>query len=218
MSFLSAQVLRSASEKVGTSSAPAAKLSVTVPGTAPAWRFSPRRCAAGARGQFGRHRGNRLAVDRERQRQAADHAIGIAVDVQRADVASKSDRGALARRGQHRAVLILHFAEHDLAVARTQRESAQIIPVEAAQAAAEVPSPNGTVDCSIEVGNTMSRPTTLAPPSMIAPSTRAISGVQVTLGLPSKGGVRNVSSSSATTTAGEAAGAYRWPKDASAAG
>jgi hypothetical protein len=38
---------------------------------------------------------------------------------------------------------------------------------------------------------------------MIALSTRPISGVQVTVGLPSNGGVLNVSSSIATTTAGE---------------
>ena len=49
----------------------------------------------------------------------------------------------------------------------------------------------------------MSKPTTLAPPSMIALNTRPISGVQVTLGLPSNGGVLKVSSSIATTTAGE---------------
>ncbi len=53
----------------------------------------------------------------------------------------------------------------------------------------------------------MSKPTTLAPPSMIAVITRPISPVQVTLGLPSKGAVRKVSSSSATTTAGEEEGA-----------
>ena len=52
----------------------------------------------------------------------------------------------------------------------------------------------------------MSKPTTLAPPSMIAVSTWPISRVQVTLGVPSNGGVRKVSSSIATTTAGDAAG------------
>ena len=55
----------------------------------------------------------------------------------------------------------------------------------------------------------MSKPTTLAPPSMIAVRTWPISRVQVTLGVPSNGGVRKVSSSSATTTAGEAAGCVR---------
>ena len=58
----------------------------------------------------------------------------------------------------------------------------------------------------------MSKPTTLAPPSIIAPSTRPISGVQVTLGLPAKGGVLKVSSSSATTTAGDDSGECRSPK------
>ncbi len=58
----------------------------------------------------------------------------------------------------------------------------------------------------------MSKPTTLAPPSMIAVSTRPISGVQVTLGLPSNGGVLKVSSSSASTTAGEDAGRCTSPK------
>ena len=55
----------------------------------------------------------------------------------------------------------------------------------------------------------MSKPTTLAPPSMIAVSTRPISGVHVLLGLPSNGGVLKVSSSIATTTAGEDAGTMR---------
>ena len=58
----------------------------------------------------------------------------------------------------------------------------------------------------------MSKPTTLAPPSMIAVSTRPISGVQVTLGLPSNGAVRKVSSSSATTTVGEDADGCASPK------
>ncbi len=57
----------------------------------------------------------------------------------------------------------------------------------------------------------MSKPTTLAPPSMIAVSTWPISRVQVTLGVPSNGGVRKVSSSSATTTAAEASGGCELP-------
>ena len=57
-----------------------------------------------------------------------------------------------------------------------------------------------------------SKPTTLAPPSMIAVNTRPISGVQVTPGLPSNGGVLKVSSSIATTTAGEDDGACTSPK------
>src|SRR6266567_4261978 len=52
----------------------------------------------------------------------------------------------------------------------------------------------------------MSNPTTLAPPSRIAVSTLPISRVQVTLGVPSNGGVLKVSSSSATTTAADGAG------------
>ena len=72
--------------------------------------------------------------------------------------------------------------------------------------------PNGTADCSIEVGKTMSKPMTLAPPSMIALSTLAISGVHVTLGLPAKGRVLKVSSSSATTTVGDDWGECRSPK------
>jgi hypothetical protein len=74
-----------------------------------------------------------------------------------------------------------------------------------------VSSPNGTADCSIEVGKTTSKPTTLAPPSISAVSTGASSRVQVTVGVPSNGGVRKVSSSNATTTAGEAAGASGLP-------
>ena len=58
----------------------------------------------------------------------------------------------------------------------------------------------------------MSKPTTLAPPSMTAVNTRPISGVQVTPGLPSNGGVRNVSSSMATTTVGEDDGLCGSPK------
>src|SRR6266853_342958 len=58
----------------------------------------------------------------------------------------------------------------------------------------------------------MSKPTTFAPPSIIAFSTRPSSGVQVTLGLPSNGGVLKVSSSSASTTAGEDAGGCTSPK------
>ena len=57
----------------------------------------------------------------------------------------------------------------------------------------------------------MSKPTTLAPPSMIAVSTSAISRVQVTVGVPSNGGVRKVSSSSATATAAEASGGCELP-------
>ncbi len=56
----------------------------------------------------------------------------------------------------------------------------------------------------------MWKPTTLAPPSMIAVSTSAISRVQVTVGVPSNGGVRKVSSSSATMTA-EASGGCELP-------
>ena len=62
----------------------------------------------------------------------------------------------------------------------------------------------------------MSKPTTLAPPSMIAVSTWPISRVQVTLGVPSNGGVRKVSSSSATTTAGEVSRRVRIAEDAPA--
>ena len=58
----------------------------------------------------------------------------------------------------------------------------------------------------------MSKATTLAPPSMIAVSTWPISRVQVTLGVLSNGGVRKVSSSRATTTAGELSGGCALPK------
>jgi hypothetical protein len=57
----------------------------------------------------------------------------------------------------------------------------------------------------------MSKPTTLAPPSMIAVSTSPISRVQVTVGVPSNGGVRKVSSSSATTTTAELSGGCELP-------
>ena len=51
---------------------------------------------------------------------------------------------------------------------------------------------------------------------MIAVSTWPISRVQVTLGVPSNGGVRKVSSSSATTTVGELRRRVRIAEDAPA--
>ena len=61
------------------------------------------------------------------------------------------------------------------------------------------------------VGITTSKPTTLAPPSSVAASTRPISPVQVSIGEPLNGAVRRLSSSIATTTAGEAAGSCLRP-------
>ena len=57
----------------------------------------------------------------------------------------------------------------------------------------------------------MSKPATLAPPSRVAASTRPISPVQVSIGEPLNGAVRRLSSSIATTTAGEAAGSCLRP-------
>ena len=57
----------------------------------------------------------------------------------------------------------------------------------------------------------MSKPATLAPPSSVAASTRPISPVQVSIGEPLNGAVRRLSSSIATTTAGEAAGSCLRP-------
>src|SRR5256886_3399836 len=74
-----------------------------------------------------------------------------------------------------------------------------------------MPSPNGISDCSIYVLITMSKPATLAPPSSVADSTRPISPVHVSIGAPSNGAVRRLSSSIATTTAGEAAGSWLRP-------
>src|SRR5882672_688855 len=74
-----------------------------------------------------------------------------------------------------------------------------------------MPSPNGISDCSIEVWITTSKPATLAPPSSVAASTRPISPVQVIIGEPLKGAARKLSSSIATTTAGEAAGSCLRP-------
>ena len=120
------------------SSAPPAKLSVIVFGTS---ARHPRSLAAAppdARARkLGRHRGHRLAIDHEAERHAPDHVVGIAVDVERADVAPEADRGALAGRGQHRMVLVLDLAEHDLAGARAERERAQIVAVEAAHPRAQ---------------------------------------------------------------------------------
>ena len=57
----------------------------------------------------------------------------------------------------------------------------------------------------------MSKPTTLAPPSTMAPSTRPISPVQVIIGEPLNGAARSLSKSIATTIAGEAAGSCLRP-------
>ena len=120
------------------SSAPPSKLSAIVFGTA---LERDRACGGAppvrARRKLRRHRRHRLAIDREGERHAADHVVGIAVHVQRADVAAVADRGALAGRGQHRMVLVLDLAEHDLAGAGAERERAQIVAVEAAHARAE---------------------------------------------------------------------------------
>ena len=72
-------------------------------------------------------------------------------------------------------------------------------------------SPKGSSDCSIDLGNTISKPTTLAPPSMTALRTRPISVVQVRVGDPWNGGVSEVSSSSAITTTGAEPGSRRAP-------
>src|SRR5262249_2616341 len=56
--------------------------------------------------------------------------------------------------------------------------------------APSVPSSNAISDCSIEVGNTISKPTTLAPPARTAVRTWPISEVQVIAGVPANGGVR----------------------------
>src|SRR5437763_6522699 len=101
-------------------------------------------------------------------------------------------------------ILMLNLAEHDLAGACAERQCQS--RSKPRSRAPSVLSRNGTADCSIEVGSTMSNPTTLAPPSMIAVNTSPSSRVQVTVGVPSNGGVRNVSSSSATTTAAESCG------------
>ena len=96
-----------------------------------------RRCTVCPRGELRRHRGDLLAIDRECERHAPDHAVGIAVDIERADVASEPDGGALAGRGQHWIILMLDLAEHDLAGARAERERTQIVAVKAAQAGAQ---------------------------------------------------------------------------------
>jgi hypothetical protein len=45
-----------------------------------------------------------LALDLEAHRHAADHPVGIGVDVERADVALKPDRGSLPGRRQQRTI------------------------------------------------------------------------------------------------------------------
>src|SRR5262245_39254457 len=77
------------------------------------------------------------ALALEAHRQAADHPVGIGMDVERADVALESDGGALPRRRQQRTILMLKIAEHDLAGAGAERQCAQVIAVEAAHACAE---------------------------------------------------------------------------------
>jgi hypothetical protein len=86
---------------------------------------------------FGRHRRHGLAVHLEAHRYAADHVVGIGVNVERADVAPEPDGGALPGRRQQRTVLMLNLAEHDLAGARAECQRAQVIAVEAAHPFAE---------------------------------------------------------------------------------
>ena len=90
-----------------------------------------------ARGKLRCHRGDRLAIDREYERDAPDHPVGIGVHVEWPDVASESDRDALALRGQDWIVLMLHLAEHDLAGACAEGKRSQIVSVETAQAGAQ---------------------------------------------------------------------------------
>src|SRR5262249_48622992 len=87
--------------------------------------------------QLGRHRRHLLAVDLEPHRHAAGHAVGIGVDVERADVAPESDSGALSGRRQQRTILMLKLAEYDLAGAGAERQRAQVIAVKAAHPGAE---------------------------------------------------------------------------------
>src|SRR6516162_6369539 len=91
----------------------------------------------GPRSELRRHRWHTLTVDREGERHAPDHAVGIAADVERTDVVPEANGSALAGRGQHRRLLVLHLAEHDLTGARAERERPQVVAVEAAQARAK---------------------------------------------------------------------------------
>ena len=120
------------------SSAPPAKLSVIVFGTAPAVAtFADAGAPVARAASSAAIEGTGSPSTMKLERHATDHVVGIAVHVQRADVASVSDRGALAGRGQHRMVLMLHLAEHDLAGARPERQRAQIVAVEAAHPRAQ---------------------------------------------------------------------------------
>ena len=120
------------------SSAPPAKLSVIVSGTAPAVAtFADAGAPVARAASSAAIEGTGSPSTDECERHATDHAVGIVVRVQRPDVASESDRGALAGRGQDRIVLMLDLAEHDLAGARAERKRTQIVPVEAAQAGAQ---------------------------------------------------------------------------------
>jgi hypothetical protein len=103
-------------------------------------------------------------------------------------------------------ILMLNLAEHDLAGACAERQCAQVIAVEAAQQSAE----RLVAERHRRLLDRGRQP--LAPPSMIAVNTSPSSRVQVTVGVPSNGGVRKVSSSSATTTAAESCGGYELPK------
>ena len=138
LSSFSTQARRSASEKVGMSSAPPAKLSVIVSATAPAVATfadagAPVARAASSAAIEGT--GSPSTMNSSGMRRITPS--GSSYSVQRPNVASESDRGALAGRGQDRIVLMLDLAEHDLAGARAERKRTQIVPVEAAQAGAQ---------------------------------------------------------------------------------
>ena len=103
--------------------------------------------------ELGCHGGHLFAVHVEAHGDAADHIIGIGMDVERTDVASKSDRDALRGGREQRMILVLDLTQHDFAGARGKCQGAEVIAIEAAHLFAQRPVPErdfGLLDRSRE--------------------------------------------------------------------
>ena len=116
------------------------------------------RRAASAR-RHSRHR-DRLAIHHEAERDAPDHLVGVSVNVEGADITFRTDRGALTRRRQERPVPILRFARE-----RSYRHGRRAPARAGSRGRTRAPARprsrrrTATADCSMEVGNTTSKPT-----------------------------------------------------------
>ena len=95
----------------------------------------PGRRVERARGEFDRHRRDRLAVDGKAQRHPPDHVIGVGMHVEGADIVFH--RQSLRAVGYVRMVIAENLAEHQLAAVGELPQCDEIVPVKALQAAAE---------------------------------------------------------------------------------